>query len=176
MPQLGIGEVDGHHDDAIDTAPQHDFAEVLLVFVDVIAIGDDDFVAVLAGDLLNCANDRVIEAVAEVGDHNGNRLGALGAEAAGDGIGTVAELFDREQNALNSFLADLGSGFSSVEDARNCWLRDASEFGDVVHRRLSAFRNWLFRCHVKTFLRGFDARFNKVSGLSQAGDRIGLYT
>lgn len=171
MPQLGIGEVNGHHDDAIDTTPQHDFAEVSLVFVDVVAIGDDDLVTMLAGDFLDCANDGVVEAVAEVGDHDGNRLGALGAEATGDGVGTIAELFDRKQDALNGFFADLGGGFSSVEDARNRWLRDTSEFGDIVHGGLSAFRNRLFRCHVKTFLRGCDARFNKVSDLCRAGDR-----
>ena len=84
-----------------------------------------------AGDRLDAGDDLDEERVHQIGDDDAERVGAAEAEAAGDGVALVAELFDLGEDAGAGRLADVGVVVQHLRDGRD---RDAELAGDPLHR------------------------------------------
>src|SRR5690606_178724 len=69
----------------------------------------------------------------------GDGLGTLRAQAAGDGIGTIAQFFDCRENPLARFVTDECRSLSMVQHTRYGRLRNTGESRHIVHCRAFAF-------------------------------------
>ena len=123
----GVIHLGGHDGYAVDFALEHAGDAELHALGVVVGIGDEDFLAVDYGDVLEGFYELGEEGVGDVGDDEAVEAGASGAEGAGVGVGVEVEGLDGATDALGGARADLGRPVHGAGDGGG---RDVGAFGD----------------------------------------------
>ncbi len=128
-----IGQVIWNHQHTVHGAADDRLAEKLLALAHVVGVGDDHIVAKAARHILHRPHQRVVERVADVGDHHGDQLGLLPAQDAGVQVGLVTKLLDGIEYACPCLLANGDQVRSAAEHARDGALGHVGEFRHITH-------------------------------------------
>ena len=118
-------------DDAVHLALPKHFDFLALLARILVRAAEQEAVAAVARDRLDTRDDLDEERVHQVRNDDAERAGAAEREAAGDGVGLVAELGDLGEHARAGGIADVAA---VVQDFGDRGDRDAQLVGDALHR------------------------------------------
>ena len=121
-----------HHDEPVDAAGDERLDELVLAFSETIGAAGQHEVLVLAGGLLDAAQDRREERVGDVDEDEPDRAGTRRglAEVSGPVVGSVPE---RGDGLLDTADQDVAHAAFTIDDARDGLEAHASATGDVAH-------------------------------------------
>ena len=63
MFQFFAGKSERHHHDAIDGTSQYDFAKMFFFLIRVVAVGNEHFVIMFVGDILNSTRQGMVKRI-----------------------------------------------------------------------------------------------------------------
>ena len=129
QPEGFAGAAGRDEEHAVDLALDQHEEVLLLLDLRLVGVAVHHREAMAYGVVLDAARDGGEEGVGDVRDDEGDRLGALGAQLAGQGVGHVAQLLDRRLDAG----ARLGAGVpGAVDDPRDGHGGHAGPLRDVA--------------------------------------------
>ena len=105
----------------------------------LIGIAKKNGIPFFAGGILCAAHEFWKEGIGDRRNDHSDGVTFLGAQTAGDPVGTVLQLFDRLQNPLPR---RIGNARFPIDDRRDGLDRDFSDPGNVSDRRFTYRAHW----------------------------------